>query len=380
LKYFLIAGEASGDLHGAALMNALKNEDSRAQFHYFGGDKMASEGGVLLKHYREMAFMGAIEVLMNLRTIKKNMELCKREILSFKPDVVILIDYPGFNIKIAEFAHQHHIKVFWYIAPKVWAWKEWRIAKLKAFVDEIFTILPFETSYFLNHQVKVHYVGNPLLDSISESKKHFRNLGQFLKDNELENKPVVALLPGSRVQEIRHMLPVMSKLSLDFPEYQFVVSRADALDDEIYLKYGVNQSLRLLSGQTYELLHHSEAALVTSGTATLETALINTPQAVLYKMAGGGLSYRIFRWLFLKVRYVSLPNLILGKIAVKEFIMNEMTSDNVKPELERLLKDPKYRNEMFADYTRLNTLMGEPGAASRAAREMSRLLSDKKAE
>ena len=380
MKYFLIAGEASGDLHGAALMNALKNEDSRAQFHYFGGDKMASEGGVLLKHYREMAFMGAIEVLMNLRTIKKNMELCKREILSFKPDVVILIDYPGFNIKIAEFAHQHHIKVFWYIAPKVWAWKEWRIAKLKAFVDEIFTILPFETSYFLNHQVKVHYVGNPLLDSISESKKHFRNLGQFLKDNELENKPVVALLPGSRVQEIRHMLPVMSKLSLDFPEYQFVVSRADALDDEIYLKYGVNQSLRLLSGQTYELLHHSEAALVTSGTATLETALINTPQAVLYKMAGGGLSYRIFRWLFLKVRYVSLPNLILGKIAVKEFIMNEMTSDNVKPELERLLKDPKYRNEMFADYTRLNTLMGEPGAASRAAREMSRLLSDKKAE
>ncbi len=380
MKYFLIAGEASGDLHGAALMNALKNEDSRAQFHYFGGDKMASEGGVLLKHYREMAFMGAIEVLMNLRTIKKNMELCKREILSFKPDVVILIDYPGFNIKIAEFAHQHHIKVFWYIAPKVWAWKEWRIAKLKAFVDEIFTILPFETSYFLNHQVKVHYVGNPLLDSISESKKHFRNLGQFLKDNELENKPVVALLPGSRVQEIRHMLPVMSKLSLDFPEYQFVVSRADALDDEIYLKYGVNQSLRLLSGQTYELLHHSEAALVTSGTATLETALINTPQAVLYKMAGGGLSYRIFRWLFLKVRYVSLPNLILGKIAVKEFIMNEMTSDNVKPELERLLKDPKYRNEMFADYTRLNTLMGEPGAASRAAHEMSRLLSDKKAE
>lgn len=380
MKYFLIAGEASGDLHGAALMNALKNEDSRAQFHYFGGDKMASEGGVLLKHYREMAFMGAIEVLMNLRTIKKNMELCKREILSFKPDVVILIDYPGFNIKIAEFAHQHNIKVFWYIAPKVWAWKEWRIAKLKAFVDEIFTILPFETSYFLNHQVKVHYVGNPLLDSISESKKHFRNLGQFLKDNELENKPVVALLPGSRVQEIRHMLPVMSKLSLDFPEYQFVVSRADALDDEIYLKYGVNQSLRLLSGQTYELLHHSEAALVTSGTATLETALINTPQAVLYKMAGGGLSYRIFRWLFLKVRYVSLPNLILGKIAVKEFIMNEMTSDNVKPELERLLKDPKYRNEMFADYTRLNTLMGEPGAASRAAREMSRLLSDKKAE
>ena len=380
MKYFLIAGEASGDLHGAALMNALKNEDSRAQFHYFGGDKMASEGGVLLKHYREMAFMGAIEVLMNLRTIKKNMELCKREILSFKPDVVILIDYPGFNIKIAEFAHQHNIKVFWYIAPKVWAWKEWRIAKLKAFVDEIFTILPFETSYFLNHQVKVHYVGNPLLDSISESKKHFRNLGQFLKDNELENKPVVALLPGSRVQEIRHMLPVMSKLSLDFPEYQFVVSRADALDDEIYLKYGVNQSLRLLSGQTYELLHHSEAALVTSGTATLETALINTPQAVLYKMAGGGLSYRIFRWLFLKVRYVSLPNLILGKIAVKEFIMNEMTSDNVKPELERLLKDPKYRNEMFADYTRLNTLMGEPGAASRAAHEMSRLLSDKKAE
>ncbi len=380
MKYFIIAGEASGDLHGAALMNALKYEDSKAEFHYFGGDKMASEGGVLLKHYREMAFMGAIEVLMNLRTIKRNMELCKSELLGFKPDVVILIDYPGFNMKIAEFAHQNHFRVFWYIAPKVWAWKEWRIAKLKGFVDEIFTILPFETSYFLTHQVKVRYVGNPLLDAISESRKHFRTLNQFVNDNKLENKPIVALLPGSRLQEIRYMLPEMCKLVSDFPEFQFVVSKADALDEEIYRKYGLTQSLRLMSGQTYELLHHSVAALVTSGTATLETALLNIPQAVLYKMAGGGLSYRIFRWLFLKVRYVSLPNLILEKSAVKEFIMNEMTYDKVKPELERLLKDQEYRKEMFSDYHRLHTLMGDPGAAGRAAREMSRLLSDRSAD
>ena len=374
MKYFLIAGEASGDLHGAALMNALKNEDSSAEFRFFGGDRMASEGGVLLKHYREMAFMGAIEVLMNLRVIRKNMELCKQEIMKFKPDVVILIDYPGFNIKIAEFAHSHQFRVYWYIAPKVWAWKEWRVTKLKAFVDELFTILPFETAYFQKHQLKVRYVGNPLLDEILESKKKFRNREQFLEDNHLDNRPLVALLPGSRIQEIRYMLPVMSRLASLYPDYQFVISKAEALDEGIYRKYCDLKTLKLLSGQTYELVHHSFAALVTSGTATLETALLNTPQAVLYKMAGGGLSYRIFQWLFLKVKYISLPNIILGKETVKEFVMDQMNIDAVRPELERLLDDSAYRGEMLADYNCLHTMMGEPGAAGRAAREMYRLL------
>jgi lipid-A-disaccharide synthase len=374
LKYFLIAGEASGDLHGAALMNALKKEDSNAQFHFFGGDRMASEGGVLLKHYREMAFMGAIEVLMNLRVIRRNMELCKQEIRKVKPDVVILIDYPGFNMKIAEFAHQHKFKVYWYIAPKVWAWKEWRIASLKSYVDELFTILPFETSYFHKHNLEVHYVGNPLLDTILESKGKFRPSAQFQVDNHLDDRPIVALLPGSRAQEIRYMLPVMSKLASLYPGYQFVVSKADALDEEIYRKYSDHKTLKLLSGQTYELVYHSRAALVASGTATLETALLDTPQAVLYKMAGGGLSYRIFQWLFLKVRYISLPNLILGKEAVKEFVMDQMNLEAVRPELERLLNDESYRREILAEYERLHTLMGEPGAAGRAAREMFRLL------
>lgn len=374
MKYFLIAGEASGDLHGAALMSALKEMDSSAEFRYCGGDLMQQQGGTLLKHYREMAFMGGIEVLMNLKTIKRNFSVCKTEILKFAPDVLILIDYPGFNIKIAEFAHKNKVRVFWFIAPKVWAWKEWRVKKLKAFVDETFTILPFETAFFARHQMKVRYVGNPLLDAITESKSAFREREQFIVDNQLDARPIVALLPGSRIQEVKYMLPVMTRMAEDFPDYQFVVSGAPWLDAALYNEYSVVNSIPVIYGQTYEILQNAYAALVASGTATLETALLNVPQAALYKMIGGKYFYKLFRLIFLRVQYVSLPNLILGREAIREFVMHEMKYECVKPELEKLLRDKEYRNEMLKSYEELQHLVGQPGAARRAAQKMFEIL------
>lgn len=374
MKYFLIAGEASGDLHGAALMQAMKKRDPGTNFRFFGGDLMQQQGGTLLKHYRDMAFMGGIEVLMNLNTIRRNFEICKKEILEFRPDVLILIDYPGFNIKMAEFAHRHQIRVFWFIAPKVWAWKEWRIKKLKAFVDELFVILPFETEYFAKHQMKVHYVGNPLIDEIRQAKEKFRNRNKFIEDNALSDRPIVALLPGSRTQEVKYMLPVMSRLAVDFPSFQFVISGTPWLRDELYRHNNADASLPVVYHQTYELLHHAHAALVTSGTATLETALLNIPQAVLYKMKGGKISYDIFRFLFLKVRFISLPNLILGRMAVREFVMNDMSYEKVLPELGRLVNDELYRQAMLDGYVSLQNRMGEPGAAGRAANLMADIL------
>lgn len=374
MKYFLIAGEASGDLHGAALMNALKEHDQGADFRYFGGDLMQLQGGILLKHYREMAFMGGIEVLMNIRTIKRNFQQCKKEILHFMPDVLILIDYPGFNIKIAEFARKNNIRVFWFIAPKVWAWKEWRVKKLKAYVNELFTILPFETEFFQKHQVRVHYVGNPLCDAIEKAKKGFRTRSRFIAENHLDDRPIIALLPGSRVQEIKYMLPVMTRFAADYPDYQFVISGASWLEKSLYGRYASQKGMKILFGQTYELLHNSFAALVTSGTATLETALMNIPQAVLYKMIGGKFFYRLFRLIFLKVKFVSLPNLILGRQAIREFVMDEMRYERVKPELERMLNDMEYRKAMFEDYRELHNIVGEAGAARRAAHKMYELL------
>lgn len=374
MKYYLIAGEASGDLHGSALMKSLKNNDTEAGFRFFGGDRMKQQGGVLVRHYRDMAYMGAVEVLLNLNKIRQNMELARKDILEYAPDVLILIDYPGFNFKMAEFARRHHIRVFWFIAPKVWAWKEWRVKKLKAFVDHLFTILPFETEFFRKHGMEVHYVGNPLVDAIENAKRDFRSREVFLKDNQLPDKPLVALLPGSRVQEIRNMLPVMTRVAADFPGCQFVVSGADAIDDQLYSRYLAGYSIPVLYGLTYELLHHSTAALVASGTATLETALLRIPQAVLYKMIGGKIFYRLFRWFFLKVPYVSLPNLVLDRYAVREFIMDEMRYENVKPELQKLLNDPAYAEQITGDYDSIRGKMGNPGAADRAGEIMVRLL------
>jgi lipid-A-disaccharide synthase len=374
MKYFIIAGEASGDLHGAGLMKCLKSEDKEAEFLFFGGELMAAQGGILLQHYREMAFMGGIDVLRNAGKIRANFKLCQLQLLENKPDVLILIDYPGFNLKIAEFAHRNGIRVFYYILPKVWAWKEWRVKALKTNVDELFSIFPFETGFFRKHNVNVHYVGNPLLDSVLEFSENPPSRSTFLTENNLNDKPVVALLPGSRVQEIRNMLPVMTRLAQDFPEYQFVISGTPAIDKSLYITYSNDHSIPVLFGKTYEMLFFAYAAVVTSGTATLETALFNIPQVVLYKMAGGKIGYRIFRFIFLKVKYVSLPNLILGCEFLREFVMDKMKYRFVKPEVGKLLNDDNYRNGIMEFYHELRQKMGEKGASDKAAIQMIQIL------
>lgn len=380
MKYFLIAGEASGDLHGANLVRSLKEQDPEAEFLCFGGGLMQSAGAELARHYRDMAFMGAIDVVRNLGKISANFRLCREKLIEFKPDVLILIDYPGFNLKMAEFAKKHNIRVFYYILPKVWAWKSWRVKKLRRYTDAMFSIFPFEDAFFRKHKARVHYVGNPLLDAVSESLRAPSEREDFLAKHNLSDKPIVALLPGSRAQEIRLMLPVMTRLAKDFPDFNFVISGAPGLDPELYEQCTEDSSIPVIFGVTYFLLRHSFAAVVTSGTATLETALFNVPQVVLYKMAGGKLGFRIFRWLFLKVKYVSLPNLVLGSEMVKEFIMDRMKYEYVHPEVVKLLHDERYRAALFTRYKELHGIMGEEGASWHAASMMLQLLHPNKAE
>jgi len=370
MKYFIIAGEASGDLHGANLMKALKQQDEAAEFRYFGGGLMEAQGGTLLKHYRDMAFMGAIDVLRNLGKIGRNFRLCKEKLLEFNPGVLILIDYPGFNLKMAEFAHQHGIKVFYYILPKAWAWKAWRVKKLKQYVDASFSILPFEEEFFGKHGVEVHYTGNPLPDAIDGSGAETLTREAFLRKNNLPDRPLVALLPGSRFQEIKAMLPLMSRMAREFPYLQFMISGTTAVEPSLYARCSADPSIPVVWGETYAMLRHAHAALVASGTATLETALIGTPQIVLYKMAGGWLGYTLFKWIFLKVKYISLPNLVLGTGAVSEFVQHRMRFNLVKPETERLLNDVKYRENIFQHYRVLKEKMGEKGASERTAKIM----------
>jgi lipid-A-disaccharide synthase len=380
MKYFIIAGEASGDLHGANLMKSLKSLDREAVFLFLGGDLMQEQGGRLLKHYREMAFMGAIDVIKNLKKIKANFTLCQQQLLEYKPDVLILIDYPGFNLKMAEFAKKMDIPVFYYILPKVWAWKEWRVKSLKSYVTELFSIFPFEVDFFRKHGAEVHYVGNPLLDAVSEVFTKPGNLISFRAENSLPDKPIIALLPGSRAQEIRLMLPVMTRLAKDFPGYQFVVSGANALDPSLYGIFSNDPSIPVIFGKTYELLRFAHSAIVTSGTATLETALLHVPQIVLYKMAGGKLGYRIFRFLFLKVRFVSLPNLILNTEFLKEFVMDEMKYSLIKPEAEKLFRSEEYREAIRKSYAQLDKVMGDKGASDRAASKMVEILNSMNSE
>ncbi|MGE0020573.1 MAG: lipid-A-disaccharide synthase [Draconibacterium sp.] len=376
MKYYLVAGEASGDLHGSNLMKQLKIADYDAEFRYFGGDLMQAEGGVLVKHYREMAFMGIVNVALNIRTIKKNMHVCENDILGYQPDVLVLIDYPGFNLRMAEFAHKHNIRVFYYIAPKVWAWKEYRVKKIKAFVDELFTILPFETDYFKKHGIIPHYIGNPLLDAVAE----FRDKSgkpDFRKENNLDERPIVALLSGSRSQEIRNMLPVMVAAVKNLPEFQFVVAGVTTVNRQLYEKVLQGAGIKLVFGQTYELLDCAYAALVTSGTATLETALFKVPQTVLYRVEGGWLTQLIMKNFVLTVEWASLPNLILNKAALREFIQLDLTVYNVRQELENLLFNLEYRNEMLTNYNELAEIMGTPGTSEKAARKMVDVLMKK---
>ncbi len=370
MKYYIIAGEASGDLHGSNLMRALKQHDPKAEFQYFGGDLMQAVDGKLVKHYREMAFMGIINVLLNLRTIGRNMKFCQRDIREFKPDVLILIDYPGFNLRMAKFAKQIGIPVYYYISPKVWAWKEHRVKKIKAFVDEMFTILPFETAFYEKHHFPVNYVGNPLMDSVASFRENAPSKEEFLKKNALNEKPIVALLSGSRKHEIKQTLPVMKKAAVNFPGFQFVVAGVASVDAEVYEKILSDFPAPVLYNQTYELLDNAHTALVASGTATLEAALLGVPQAVLYRFAGGWIFQFIMKTFFLKVKWASLPNLILNKEAIKEYIQVNMTLNNVRSELERLLFEQEYRNKIMSDYSRLREMIGKPGSSERAAKQM----------
>lgn len=364
MKYYIIAGEASGDLHASNLMRELKVLDTAAAFRFWGGDMMKEQGGELVRHYKELAFMGFTEVIINLRTILRNIEFCKKDILNYKPDVLILVDYPGFNLRIAEFAKKNGIKVYYYISPQVWAWKQSRVHHIKKFVDRMFVILPFEKEFYKKFDYAVDFVGHPLLDALEQRKKTRDSFPDFIKKNGLDERPIVAILPGSRKQEIEKMLPVMAKMSSAFPKYQFVVAGVSTQQKDFYASLAGKYELKYLFGKTYDLLEQSTAALVTSGTATLETALFGIPEVVCYK--GGAISFQIAKML-VKVDYISLVNLIMGKEVVKELIQNEFNEASVKAELGKLLNQPDYRKAMMAYLNELRNKLGGAGASKKTA-------------
>lgn len=369
MKYYLIAGEASGDLHGSNLMKSLKSVDAEADFRFWGGDLMARYGGEPVKHIRELAFMGFVKVVTNFSTILKNIKLCKSDILNYKPDVIILIDYAGFNLLIAQFAKANNLRVHYYISPKIWAWKTNRVKKIKKYVDRMFTILPFETEFYKKYQFNVDYVGNPVNDAIFAHEDYSQTFKEFIAEHNLDDRPKVGLLAGSRRQEIRLMLPVMIEVSHFFPNYQFIIAGAPGIELEFYKKYIGAHNIPILFNNTYEILKQSKAALVTSGTATLETALLNVPQIVCYHTNIGNLLYAIGRKI-IKVRWLSLVNLILGYEAVKELTQSTFKKEYLVKELEALLHNKTYRNKVLADYQQLKEKIGKPGASQRAAQEI----------
>lgn len=360
MKYYLVAGEASGDLHGANLIKALKALDHQAEFRFFGGDLMQAEGGTLVKHYADMAFMGFVEVVANLQTILKNMKACKQDISAYQPDVLILIDFPGFNLKIADYAKARGFLVCYYISPKVWAWNQKRVLKIKRIVDHLFCILPFEVAFYKEWGMQVDYVGNPLLDAVSAFKADL----DFLQKNNLTGKKIIALLPGSRKQEISRLLPDMIKASISFPDYQFVIAGAPAFQAAYYAPYLNTAEIPIVFNATYDLLNQAQAAIVASGTATLETALFNVPQVVVYK--GGKLTIAIARML-VKLKFISLVNLIMDKAVVKELIQEDCTANKIGEELNLIVNDANYRQSMLNNYDELDVRMGQPGASAKTA-------------
>lgn len=363
MKYYLIAGEASGDLHGANLMKALQKEDTDAQFRFWGGDLMSEVGGTQVKHYRELAFMGFAEVIFNLRTILKNITLCKKDIESYQPDVIIFIDYPGFNLRIAKWAKQKGFNTQYYISPQIWAWKEGRIKDIKRDVDAMYVILPFEKKFYEEkHNFPVHFVGHPLIDAIANKEQVHPE--KFRSEYQLDDRPIIALLPGSRKQEISKMLAVMLSIVSDFPDYQFVIAGAPSQDASFYAPYIKQQNVHLLLNRTYELLSVSHAALVTSGTATLEAGLFKIPQVVCYK--GNRVSYEIAKRV-IKLKYISLVNLILDKEVVTELIQTEFNTKRLKEELTKIL-DPYKRATLFLDYYDLEKALGGKGASEKTAK------------
>ena len=368
MKYYIIVGEASGDLHASNLMKSLKAIDSEADFRFFGGDLMSAVGGTLVKHYREMAFMGFIPVLLNLRTIFRNMKICREDIRDYQPDVVILVDYPGFNLKIAKFVkEQLSIPVHYYISPKIWAWKKYRIKSIRKYIDKMLCILPFEVDFYNNNNYKVSYVGNPTVDAVADRDYADETFDSFTATNNLSNKPIIALLAGSRKQEIKDNLPAMLEAASAFPDYQMVIAGAPGIDPDYYKAYIANYQPQIVFGQTYRLLQQASAALVTSGTATLETALFRVPQTVCYKTPVKHLVSFVFKNLF-TTKYISLVNLIADRTIVQELFAASFSVEKIKNELDRLLNDKNYRENMLRGYDEVIDLLGEPGASEQAAK------------
>jgi len=365
LKYYIIAGEASGDLHASNLMKAIIEKDNEAEFRFWGGDHMVKVGGTLVKHIKDLAFMGFIEVLMNIRTIAKNIKFCKQDVLHYKPDVLVLIDYPGFNLRIAEFAHQNKIKVHYYISPQIWAWKQNRVHKIKKIVDEMYCILPFEKAFYKKFDVDVNFVGHPLVDAISNYKKTALSKEAFLKAHNLSDKPILAILPGSRNQEIKVKLPIMLEATKAFKNYQLVIAGAPNKSEAFYQEVAQGTEVRIIENQTYDLLNNSDLAMVTSGTATLETALFHVPQVVCYK--ANAISYAIAKRL-IKIKYISLVNLIMDRPVVTELIQHELTAKNIIKELKLIENESsKGRIEMKKSYQLLEEKLGSGGASKKVA-------------
>ncbi|EPD31816.1 lipid-A-disaccharide synthase [Capnocytophaga granulosa] len=373
MKYYLIAGEASGDLHGANLMRALAEIDPQAQFRFWGGDRMEAVGGKLIKHYRDLAFMGFWEVVTNLRTILRNIDLCKADITAYQPDALIFIDYPGFNMRIAKWAKRQGIPTHYYISPQIWAWKENRIKAIRRDVDAMYVILPFEKDFYEGkHQYPVHFVGHPLLDAIAARREV--SMEVFKRENGLDERPIIALLPGSRKQEIAKMLSVMLSVVGSYHPYQFVIAGAPSLGYDFYRQFIREENVHFVSGKTYDLLSHAHAALVTSGTATLETALFRVPEVVCYR--GNWISYQIAKRV-ISLKYISLVNLIMDAPVVTELIQGDLNTRNLKVELDKLL-DPAYRDKLQRDYQALRERLGNEGASRRTAQAIYNSLQDKR--
>ncbi len=373
MRYYIIVGEPSGDLHGSNLMKGIAAEDSEAQFRFWGGDKMAEVGGAenLAKHYRETSFFGIVQVVRNLKTIFGQIDECKRDIEAFNPDVVILIDYPSFNMRIAKWAKAKGLKVYYYIAPKVWAWKEWRVKEICKYVDRLYTIFPFETDYFRSKGIEPLFCGNPLCDSIAQYKTQMGSREEFLNECNLDERPIVALLAGSRRSEIKDNLADMVAISRNFPNYQFVVAAVPWLERELYEKILQGSGVKVVCNKTYDTLIYAEAAIVTSGTATLETALMNTPEIVLYHIP------KIYEWLrpiVLKIPYISLVNINLGRECVREIVVNKIDVDAVSEELCSILEGGSARAKMLTDFAELQEMMGGEGSSHRTAKDIVKSL------
>ncbi len=379
-KIYIIAGEASGDLHGSNLLKEFIQQNNECnsplnlQFRYWGGDKMEEAiGQKPIKHFKELAFMGFVEVLANIRTILGNIAFCKKDIEAFQPDALLLIDYPGFNLRIAEWAKLKGIKIYYYISPTVWAWKESRVYKIKKAVDHMFVILPFEKPFYDKYNYHVDYVGHPLLDAIDQYRFIQKDRVQFIHENKLNQAPIIAILPGSRKQEIRKKLPVMLEAVKDLTNYQIIVAGAPSLDHSFYQEFIKSNSVKIVHGKTYDLLSASEAAIVTSGTATLETALLDIPEVVCYKTSK--ISYSIAKRL-VKIKFISLVNLIMDKEVVRELIQDDCTSETIKTELSYILEGGKNRNRILNEYQEMKKILGEGGASKKVAQLMLKTIQD----